>query len=143
MGQALGYVVAKPALVHPDGPEALPALSGTLIRMATAAAVLWCVEAGRLAGARLRSQPNPARVGTRDMRALAQTAAGAICGPFLGVWLSLKAVQETRIGVATTIMSTVPILVIPWTFLVYGEKPRWAEIAGAGIAVAGVALLFR
>ena len=106
--------------------------------MATAALVLWTIAA-----IQILARPTPhLSSALRNPRALLLTAGGAFCGPFLGVWLSLVAVRWATIGVATTIMSIVPILVIPWMFLIYREKPRLMELIGAGIAIAGVGLLF-
>jgi drug/metabolite transporter (DMT)-like permease len=140
-GQALGYVVAKPALVE-GGVEQLSALSGTLVRMVTAAVIIWCVAGIQLILWKRKGNPNPIVEGVRKPRAMAQTFCGSFCGPFLGVWLSLKAVQHLDIGVATTVMATVPILVIPWMFIAYRERPRVMELVGAAIAIAGVGLLF-
>lgn len=138
LGQALGIVIAKMALV--DRPHV--SLSGTLIRMAAAAVVLWSIAALQLARTRSTGKPNPLAAAVRKPVALLQTAGGAFCGPFLGVWLSLLAVQLTATGIAVTIMSVVPVLVIPFMFLIYREKPRLMELVGAVLAVAGVALLF-
>jgi drug/metabolite transporter (DMT)-like permease len=77
-----------------------------------------------------------------DKIALRSLLLGTIFGPFLGVSMSLVAVQNTEIGVASTLMSIVPILIIPPAILINKEKVSIKEIAGAVIAVVGVALLF-
>jgi drug/metabolite transporter (DMT)-like permease len=69
-------------------------------------------------------------------------AGGALLGPFLGVSFSLVAVQNTAAGVAASIMATTPILVIPLSAWIDREKIRWPDLAGAVVAIAGVALLF-
>lgn len=51
--------------------------------------------------------------GLRDVRAVGLTAADAVFGPFLGVSLSLYAVFHAKAGVASALMSLVPVLVIP------------------------------
>ena len=63
-------------------------------------------------------------------------------GPFIGVSLSLLAVRSTQAGVASTLMSIVPILIIPAVILVYKEKVSTRAIFGAGVAVGGSAMLF-
>jgi drug/metabolite transporter (DMT)-like permease len=78
----------------------------------------------------------------RDRRAMSHVAVGSFFGPFLGVSLSLLAVQRTQAGVAATIMSIVPILIIPPAALLFRERVTWAAFAGALFAVGGVALLF-
>ena len=55
---------------------------------------------------------------------------------------SLLAVQHTEAGVAATIMSIVPILLIPPAVLFFKEKITIREVIGSLVAVAGVALLF-
>jgi drug/metabolite transporter (DMT)-like permease len=70
------------------------------------------------------------------------TSIGAIFGPFLGVSFSLLAVQQTATGIASTIMSIVPVLIIPPAVLVLHERVSARALIGAIAAVAGVALLF-
>lgn len=67
---------------------------------------------------------------------------GATFGPFLGVSASLIAVQNTATGIASTIMSITPILIIPPTLIFFKQKVGWQEVAGAVISVAGVAMFF-
>lgn len=85
--------------------------------------------------------PRVARALT-DRRALGHTAVGAFSGPFLGVSLSLVAVQFTLTGVAASIMATTPILIIPVVVLLGRERVGAGGWLGAALAVAGVALLF-
>ena len=77
-----------------------------------------------------------------DATGVSFTALGAFFGPFLGVSLSLYAVKYADIGVASTLMSVVPVLLIPVSFLLYGEKVRRMEITGIIVSMAGVAMLF-
>jgi len=83
------------------------------------------------------------RAACRDRVALRQAAFGALLGPFLGVSLSLIAVQRTNTGVAASIMATTPLLVIPLSAWIDHEKIRWPDLAGAVLAIVGVALLFQ
>jgi drug/metabolite transporter (DMT)-like permease len=69
-------------------------------------------------------------------------AVGAVFGPFLGVSFSLIAVQHTDAGIAQTIMSLVPVLILIPAVVINKEKLRFREVLGAFIAVAGVALFF-
>jgi drug/metabolite transporter (DMT)-like permease len=80
--------------------------------------------------------------GLRDRRAMAAVSFGALFGPVLGVGLSLVAVQHANTGVAASIMSTTPILIIPVTVIVYRERVGLGGVLGAVIAVAGVVVLF-
>ena len=43
---------------------------------------------------------------------------GSIFGPFLGVYVSLLAVKFTTVGIASTIMAIIPVLIIPPAILI-------------------------
>ena len=81
----------------------------------------------------------PAALGDRP--AMGLTAVGAFFGPFLGVSLSLVAVQRIQAGVAASLMATTPVLIIPVVVLLGREKVGWGGVFGALSAVAGVAVL--
>ncbi len=83
------------------------------------------------------------RVALRDRTALRQATFGALLGPFLGVSMSLVAVQRTQAGIAASIMATTPLLVIPLSAWIDREQIRWPDLAGAVLAIVGVALLFQ
>lgn len=83
------------------------------------------------------------RAGVRHRAGMAYTGLGAVFGPFLGVSLSLIAVQHTETGIAASIMATSPILIIPIVMLVRRERVGLGGIAGTVLAVVGVVLLFR
>lgn len=77
-----------------------------------------------------------------NIPAMRMLTIGAVAGPFIGVYLSLLAVQNTSTGVASTIMAIVPVLIIPFSILLYKEKINLREIVGAIIAVTGTAIMF-
>jgi drug/metabolite transporter (DMT)-like permease len=66
---------------------------------------------------------------------------GALLGPFLGVSLGLLSAQLLPAGVASTLMSLVPVLLIPIAALFFRERITIIEIAGTAVAFAGVAAL--
>lgn len=74
--------------------------------------------------------------------AMKRIALGSFFGPFLGVSFSLIAIQHTQAGIAATIMSIVPVLIIPPSILLFHEKVNWKEILGAVITVCGVVVFF-
>jgi drug/metabolite transporter (DMT)-like permease len=132
VGQGGGLVLSKIGLLHYT--SAYAPLAATQIR----------VLAG-LAGFALMfslggwwRQVGPA---FRDQRALVATAVGSFFGPFVGVTLSLYAVAHAPAGVASSLMATSPLLILPATVLLQGERVGWRAVAGTVIAVAGVALL--
>ena len=82
------------------------------------------------------------RKGMTDRKALGLTALGAFFGPFAAVTLSLIAIRATLAGVAASIMALTPVLIIPLVILLRGERVGIGGLAGAVVAVCGVALLF-
>lgn len=137
VGQGVGLVISKYGMVTvADDPNVpLDSLSATLIRMIIGAIFIWiCIMAvGRL----------PRTINSlKDKQALKLTSAGAFVGPFLGVWLSMVAITFTQAGIAMTLMSLMPVVVIPAVWLTHREKTSFRSIVGAMIAVVGVAIIF-
>ena len=79
---------------------------------------------------------------SKDKKAMLLIALGAIFGPFLGVSLQLISLQHTTAGISATIVSIMPITIIPFSILIYKEKLKLKEIIGAVISVIGVGILF-
>jgi drug/metabolite transporter (DMT)-like permease len=137
LGQGIGIVISKYGMmaVADDPSVPLNPLSATLIRMLTATISIWLfvITTGRLSNVVHTS---------KDRKGMARTIGGAMTGPFLGVWLSMVAVTYTAAGVAATLMSLMPVMIIPVVWILYKEKTSWRGILGSGIAVIGVAILF-
>jgi drug/metabolite transporter (DMT)-like permease len=128
-GQALGLVLSK------LGMGAYDAFAATQIRVLAGIVGLSVVFTALGWWPRVRAA-------LADRRALVPTGIGAFFGPFLGVSLSLVAVKYTYAGVAATLMALVPVLIIPVSVLLFGEKVSRTAVLGALVAVAGTALLF-
>jgi drug/metabolite transporter (DMT)-like permease len=77
----------------------------------------------------------------RHRRAMTILSLGALVGPFIGVILSMVAIQHCQVGIVSTILATMPVLILPPTVLVYHEKVSLRAVAGAILSVIGVALL--
>ena len=90
----------------------------------------------------LKKYKNPYKVFRKDKSAFGVTLLGTILGPFLGITFSLIAVENTKVGIAATLMSTMPIIMLPMVKYIYKEKLSWRAITGAVVAVGGVALIF-
>lgn len=129
-GQATGLVLAKAGMG--DIVDPLPA---TFIRMVAAALAVWILGFLRRDNLATLRKLN-------DARSVLLTAGGALCGPFLGVWMSLKAVKHTEAGIAAAIMAMVPVIVIPLVIIFYKEKVSIRAVFGAILASGGVAILF-
>jgi drug/metabolite transporter (DMT)-like permease len=130
VGQAAGMVLAKPGLVGVNSP-----FDATAIRLVTG------LGAFLLLAAVLGWFPQVAR-GLRDRRALAQSTLGALLGPFLGVTLMMAAITHIPTGLAQTFVALVPVLMLPFSKVVYRERISWRAVGGALLAFLGVALLF-
>ncbi|MEA1976925.1 MAG: DMT family transporter [Chloroflexota bacterium] len=131
VGQALGLIASKVGLNAGVSP-----LSGNLIRIFSAAVIMWFVALAM----------NQAKVTMDNVwhsgRARSFLFMGTLAGPFLGVWLSLVAIQHTPVAVATTLMSLAPIILLPVGKIVFKERIGWRAIVGTVVAVSGVAMLF-
>ena len=131
IGQALGLITSKVGLNAGVSP-----LSGNLIRIFSAAVIMWFVALVM----------NQAKVTVDNVwhsgRARSFLFMGTLAGPFLGVWLSLIAIQHTPVAVATTLMSLAPIILLPVGKIVFRERIGWRAIVGTVVAVSGVAMLF-
>ena len=74
-------------------------------------------------------------------RVMATVFFAAFCGTYLGVWLQQTAIKLTAVGIASTLLQTSPLFILPIA-LWMGEKISWRAIAGVIIAIAGVGVLF-
>ncbi|MEM7203519.1 MAG: DMT family transporter [Planctomycetota bacterium] len=134
--QAGGLILAKIGMSGGStlGPPLEP-LSATVVRMLAGAVAVAILAAARR---HLRSTVQAGR----DGRAMLATAVGVAFGPTLGVWLSMVSVKNAPAGVAATLMSLQPIMILPIARVAYGARPGPLAIVGAIFAVAGTAILF-
>lgn len=77
----------------------------------------------------------------KNRRGMLYSAAGSFLGPFLGVSLSLFALHYIATGVATTILSLVPIFIIPFSIFLHKEHVSIRGIFGSFVAIGGIILL--
>ncbi len=78
---------------------------------------------------------------TRDGQILLILTCAATIGPFIGVVLSMTALHYAPTGVVSTIIATMPILILPFSIFLYRERIGLCAVVGAVVAIAGVALL--
>ncbi|MBT3239659.1 MAG: DMT family transporter [Chloroflexi bacterium] len=130
-GQAIGLFTAKKGLI--DG---FPALSGQIIRMLAATISIWIwtllIRKGKETIKTIRENPN----------ALKLIFIASLIGPMLGVWLSLVSVQNTELGISSTLQSLPPIFLIPISIYFFKEKVNFQSILGTVISLVGVAIIF-
>lgn len=80
--------------------------------------------------------------GLGDKKALKALTFGSFFGPFLGVSLGMVAFKYTSVGIASTLMATVPVFILLPSHIIMKEKLMLNEVLGALIAVAGIAIFF-
>lgn len=78
----------------------------------------------------------------RDKKGMWNALGMTFFGPFLGVSLSLMAVQYTSAGIASTIMALTPIIILLPAKLIFKQVVTTKEVIGAFISVIGVSLFF-
>ncbi len=66
---------------------------------------------------------------------------GTLVGPFAGVMLFMVALRYSPAGIVSTIVATMPVLILPFSIFLYHERVSLRAAGGALVAVAGVALL--
>lgn len=130
-GQAIGIVLAKIGLKGNFSP-----LSGNVIRMTSAFLALWLVTVIQGEVISTVQRANDQRSG------LLYLLVGVVVGPLIGVSLSLFAIQNTDIGIASTLIALPPIFLLPVGHFIFKEQISWRSVAGTVIAIAGVGILF-
>ncbi len=128
-GQAIGLVLSKKGMADYD------VVASTHIRVMAGAIgfviVFFFMKRWHKVFAALKSR-----------KGMLFTTGGAFFGPFLGVTLSLVAVKFTSAGIAQTLMSLTPVIIILPAVIIFKEKVTTREIIGAFVAVGGVVLFF-
>jgi len=144
MGQGVGLVLSKIGMQHYEA--ALPAnapeafswampFASTMIRSLTGMVgfFVWMALLGQLP---------QLRAALKDRTGMKFTGLTTLFGPFIGVSLSLMAVQYARAGIASTLMALTPVLIILPYALIYKQKITPKEILGVTVSMIGVSLFF-
>ncbi len=143
VGQGIGLVLSKVGMnfyegAIPDGEELVTDLvpfASTFIRAVTGAIGFLCVMG-------FQRQFHTLATSMRDRKGMNAALWATITGPFIGVSLSLMAVQYTEAGIASTLMALTPVLIIWPAHLFFGQQVTFKEVIGACISVIGVSLFF-
>ncbi|MDY0120097.1 MAG: DMT family transporter [Clostridiaceae bacterium] len=130
LGQALGLILSKIGMGGTYN-----AIAATQIRAFTAVISLTIVVT-------IQKKWPAIRYAFTEKRALRNIATGAVIGPFIGVTLSLVALQYTSTGIVSSLNSLSPVFIIPISMIVFKEKVMPKEVIGAILSVAGVMVLF-
>lgn len=143
VGQGVGLVLSKVGMTYyevsiPAGEEMVADLmpfASTFIRAVTGAVGFLCVMG-------FQKQFHTLATSVRDFKGMNAAVWATITGPFIGVSLSLMAVQYTEAGIASTLMALTPVFIIWPAHFFFGQQVTFKEIIGACISVMGVSLFF-
>ena len=80
-------------------------------------------------------RPKPTRQWRSAMPWLIVTA---LAGPTIGVAFYQLALSQVKAGVVQAVLALIPLLVMPLTWLVEGDRPTRRSVLGGAVAVAGV-----
>jgi len=131
VGQGVGLIPAKMAFEYGD----INSLVATFVRIAAASVFFIPYFFYN------KSAIPILNTSVKDVKILGMTLLGSIVGPYLGITFSFIAIMYTKVGIASTLMSTMPIMMLPLSHFIYKEKVSVKSIIGALIAVAGVIVL--
>ena len=144
VGQGVGLVLSKIGLDHyaesipPEAPQSIVKMmpfAGTYIRAVAGFVGFFLILA-------LMKQLPQAGKAVRDRKGMLFATLTTFFGPFLGVSLSLMAVQYAKAGIASTLMALTPVLIIVPYALIHKQKISAKEVVGTLITMVGVALFF-
>ena len=143
IGQGVGLVLSKIGMNHyMESVQPVPDLENLIIPFASTQVRAISGLAGFLIIMMIQKKGKNLISSFKDGKSMAAAASGTFFGPFLGVSLSLLAVNYTNAGIASTIMALTPILIILPSKLIYKEKVTVKQVSGAIISVAGASLFF-
>ena len=144
MGQGVGLVLSKIGMEHYSSviPADAPDAVRTMIPFASTMARALIGSLGFLTIMAIQKDLGKLREAAEDRKGLKYAALTTLFGPVIGVSLSLMSVQYTETGIASTLMSLTPVLIIIPYALIYRQKISLKEIIGVTVSMAGTALFF-
>jgi drug/metabolite transporter (DMT)-like permease len=135
--QAAGTVLAKEATM-----QFPPASSSIVLGAATAALIrVLGAVAGYMMLITLVGRWPAMIAAAKRRRVMTILAGGTIVGPCLGVTTYMIALSGCHEGVVTTILATIPVMILPFSVFLYRERVSLRAFGGALIAMVGVAVL--
>jgi len=132
LGQATGLIFAKSAF---QGGE-LNGFAASFFRLFSASIIILPLAAT------FRRYKNPFSIYSKDSYSMKVILIGTVFGPVLGITGSLIAIEYAKVGIASTLMATMPIIMLPISRFYFKERLDWKAIIGAFVAVIGAAIIF-
>jgi drug/metabolite transporter (DMT)-like permease len=90
----------------------------------------------------IQGQLRPTIEGLRIRQARWAILVGTVAGPFIGMTLSLAAVQLAHVGIASTLMALSPVFLLPLAHWIFKDRITQRAIVGTVVAMVGVAVIF-
>jgi drug/metabolite transporter (DMT)-like permease len=136
--QALGAVLSRKAFaIAQSAGENIDGITAAYQRILggvlLTALLLWIIKS--------RNSPLPGDAGERWRKAWPWVLLNGLSGPALGVSCYQWALKEAPTGVVLPIVAMTPIVIIPFSRYVEGERPTIRSLIGGAVAVAGAVLL--
>ncbi|MCR5760166.1 MAG: DMT family transporter, partial [Bacteroidales bacterium] len=144
LGQGLGLVISGIGMNHYLQEIPADLLPGIEIYIPFSANMIRCIT-GFIAclALVLVTKPKPGMSAfLHDGKSMRAMAIVVLTGPVLGVGFSLMALRYTAAGIASTLQSTTPILLLLPSHWMFGEKITMRSIVGAIVSVIGASLFF-
>jgi len=144
IGQGVGLVLSKvglesySAVLPADAPHAVSSMmpfAGTFMRAVFGLLGFFVILS-------LRKELGQVSAAFHDGKGMKYAGLTTFFGPFIGVSLSLMAVQYAKAGIASTLMALTPVLIIVPYSLMNHQKISLKEVVGTIITMVGVALFF-
>lgn len=126
MGQALGTLLARPAMAAGVEPFTAMMVRAAVGTVSFYVALLW---------------PWRRPSGSFTRRDLLLGVASAVAGTGFGMAMLMAALKDGNVGLVSTLSSLVPVVILPMLWLRTGVMPGWAAWLGALVAVAGTGLI--
>jgi len=143
IGQGGGLVLSKIGLNHYRA--VIPSTATGCINALPFSATFIRAIAGLIGFAiilRFRKEYQLVPSAMKDKKGMWNALGMTFFGPFVGVSLSLMAVQYTSTGIASTIMALTPIIILLPAKFIFKQQVTMKEALGALISVVGVSLFF-
>lgn len=144
VGQGVGLVLSKIGLEHyaaalpADAPQSMSTFmpfAGTFIRAVAGLA-------GFLVVILAKKRMGSVRAALADRKGMTFATLTTFFGPFIGVSLSLMAVQYAEAGIASTLMALTPVLIIVPYSIINHQRITFKEVIGTLVTITGVAMFF-
>ena len=133
MSQAASTLIAKPVMAAQAGGFAVDPIAASAVRVSVACAAHYLILWLGVGAARAHQPPTT--------RVLLQTALNGFVGMGLGMTFILMALRKGDVGMVAILSSVSPVLVLPLLWWQLGRAPAWGAWLGAGLTVAGTALI--